>query len=332
MKYALSLLFILMISSSCSKRTKSLYSQLPDSQDGVIEVNVSEDQAGAQRSSQPTVILENELLEKEAKLIKKYNGGKTDTFSFLVINASTSQVLRSYNSTQLHQMASLTKLPTSIMALVNLPNPDIKKIKKILKESNNGAASQLLHETVKVMFQLDVPGKAYEKEHSCPSQEILNNEREAAGMMLDWFKTVVRARWNGAVINDGAGCDKGNLINAQQILKILQFADSAVPQATGQSFEQMLSISGVDGTWSDRNQDSRGMVLAKTGTLNTESNLAGYFYAKRDGQMHKYYFAILVQTSVGAEYIKNARSFIEGLLRGWIGYYSAQPGEAISNF
>ncbi|MCJ8277316.1 MAG: D-alanyl-D-alanine carboxypeptidase [Bdellovibrionales bacterium] len=100
----------------------------------------------------------------------------------------------------------------------------------------------------------------------------------------------------------------------------------------GKSFEELLSISGVDGTWRSRNTEHRGRIFAKTGTLRPNSNLAGYFYARRDGEMKKYYFTVFVEKRGAGQYTTQARRMIESLLRYWINYYSQNEGEPIGDF
>jgi D-alanyl-D-alanine carboxypeptidase len=323
------LLTLMIAGTACSKKNNSIYANIPEDGDGVIVSEIPEDEQ-VPEENQPSLVLSDELMKAELDIAKSMHKGQLSRFSFLIVDASNKAVMRSYKAFQPRRLASITKIATAVTALENVNGPSVDKIRSMLKSSNNGEASRYLRLSAKAILNYIAPGSAYTTPHSCPSSSALSNEYKAAGIMLDWIKSKVTVDWNGGVLKDGAGCDYGNYLNTVQMVKILEFADAQGPAYAGLTFEKLLSVSGVDGTWANYNKDHKGLVLAKTGTLNPNANLAGYFYAKRNGEMKKYYFVVFVEKDSGTTNSTNARKFIEALVRNWINYYAQQAGEPIA--
>lgn len=330
MNKIITLLLASLVFTACAKNNDSIYSGLEAEEDGVLDAEIPFDGSEAALGPQPSLVLTDTLTKAEADIAKKHHKNQLSRFSFVIVDAKTNKIMRSYKAQQPRRLASVTKISTALTALENVNGPSVSKIKSMLKSSNNGEASRYLRLSVKSMFSYIVPGAGYSAAASCPS--AVNNESQAATMMLDWIQhEVPDVNWTGSALKDGAGCNYSNQMTAVQIAKILQYADLRGAAYEGQTFEKLLSISGVDGTWASRNTDHKGLVLAKTGTLNPNANLAGYFYARRNGVLNKYYFAILVEKDSGTTNANNARTFIEVLVRNWINYYVQQPGEPIAN-
>lgn len=334
MKTKILLLTTLLIATACGKSSHSIYQGLAEDEDGVInsvvdDENQTEDQL-ADRDDAKTVVLPDELTSAEANLIKQYLSNQTAKVSFAVVDAEDDSIVRAYRSLQLRKLASVTKVSTSIAALENVNGIEVNKVKAMLKSSDNGEASRYVRLAAKAIEGWVSPGSNYSTPHSCPGSSTLQKENEAAKIVLSWIKKQVSdIDWSGAALKDGAGCDYGNVMTPLQMLNVLRLADSKGKAFAGLSYEQLLSISGVDGTWASRNTDAKGRVLAKTGTLSVAGNLAGYFYAKRNGVLKKYYFAVLVEKS-SSQTNANVRTMIEGLVRNWINYYSQQKGESLA--
>lgn len=325
----ITLFLTLIIAVACSKNKESIYANLASDEDGIVDSEIPFDGSETEQEPQPPLVLTDTLTKAEADIAKKHHKNQLSRFSFLIVDASTNNVMRSYKAFQPRRLASVTKVSTALTALENVSGANVDKIKSMLKSSNNGEASRYLRLSAKALLNFIAPGTAYTTASSCPSS--LANEHKAAGIVHDWLKNEVRdVDWSGSSLKDGAGCDYGNFMNAVQTVKVLQLADSKGAAYNGQSFEKLLSISGVDGTWASRNTDHKGLVLAKTGTLNPNANLAGYFYARRNGKLHKYYFVVFVEKDSGSTNATNARTFIEVLVRNWINYYAQQAGEPIA--
>jgi hypothetical protein len=322
--------------SGCSPTPFSIYDGLGETEDGVLSVDIpdeetSEEEAGledeaevvseAPGSESEIEAMNSGLTQAERSIVKRNYGSRWTSFGFVVVDAKSGLVRRAYRADERRRLASVTKIATAITALENQQSVDVASIGRMLKTSHNGRASQFLRQTVRQRWGVMTSGSGYSAAASCPGSAV-RRERPAAKIMLDW---IVSRRpsldWSGASLNDGAGCDYDNFMSPRQVASILRYADSRGRAWRGASFERLLSISGVDGTWRGRNTEHRGRVLAKTGTLSPNSNLAGYFYARRGGELHKYDFVILVEKS-GAGETQRARRFIESMVRHWITHYS----------
>lgn len=312
--------------TACSDNSKSIYGNLDPNEDGVVDSIISEETEST-RALDPSLVLPDTLTQNESDIVRKKYKNQVDKFSFIVVDAEKKNVIRSYRSFEPRRLASVTKVVTALTALKNIKTPDVTKISSMLKNSNNSEASRYLRLSVLALANYVVPGSGYTETHSCPAAAI-EKEAPAANIMYHWIQSQVKdVDWEGSALKDGAGCNYGNLFNTLQVVKVLQFADNQGSSFSGKNFEQLLSISGVDGTWANHNTDNKGQVLAKTGTLDHTANLAGYFYARRNGVLKKYYFAVLVEKK--PEDSALARTFIESLVRNWINYFAKQEGESL---
>lgn len=312
------LLPLLVFQIACAKKSQSIYGALPADEDGSIAADIPVEEDPEFPNEVDTVpTLPDELSTVEQKLTKDLYSNQTSKFSFLVVNAKTGDVIRSHLATTPRRLASVTKVSTSVAALENVNNISFDKVAAMLKASNNGEASRYVRLAAKAIDGFTVTGGEYSAAASCPSSTA--KELPAARSAFGWIKKQrPDVDWTGADVRDGAGCDYGNQFTALQTVYVLQLADSFGSSYGGKTFEQLLSIAGVDGTWKSHNTDSKGKIFAKTGTLSPNSNLAGYFYANRGGVAHKYYFTIFVEKRVGVDTSEKARKFIEALVRNWI--------------
>jgi D-alanyl-D-alanine carboxypeptidase len=341
-KHASFLTIVILLSaalSACAPAKPSIYQGLKETEDAVLdsEIDLSEPSLADALDVEPSSVemtpeqeaLAADLSNEERALITKWHKGQTDKLSFVVVDEDQKLVRRAHLATTPRRLASVTKLPTAISALNHVNGIDFQKVKRMLKSSHNGEASRYLRLAVKAMQNYIVQGPTYSAASSCPSSSVLRNEHPAARIVFDWFRRQIpQADWTNGSLKDGAGCDYGNFLSPLQIVQLLKMADDQGPAFGGQDFEQFLSKSGVDGTWRGRNTDAPGRVLAKTGTLAVSSNLAGYFYANRDRQLRKYYFAILI-AKTAAENVSNTRSLSEGLVRHWLKTFSATSGDGL---
>jgi len=315
------LLFICLLSLTqiaCAKKNNSIYGNLSADQDGAISSEIPNEESSEFPNLPDTAPqFPDELSSVEKKLTQDMHSGQTEKLSFLVVNAETQVVIRSHLATVPRRLASLTKITTAISALRNVSGVNYDKVGNMLKTSNNGEASRYVRLAAKAIDNLVVTGGEYTAASSCPMSTT--KEIPAANSVLKWLTDQLPAvDWSDAVIRDGAGCDYGNHFSALQTIHVLKLASSYGKIFDGNSFEDLLSISGVEGTWKNFNTDSKGMIFAKTGTLAPNSNLAGYFYVKRNNKIYKYFFAIFVEKRVNIDSSAAARKFIEALVRNWI--------------
>lgn len=329
----LPVLFLLF--AACSKSGKGIYENIPANEDGIVDVSLTEEDISLEKISQRNwtneIIKADDLSSPEISIVKTYHRGQFSRFSFIIVDAESNKVVRSYLADTPRKLASVTKVSTAIASLETIPNVNVNTIKTMLKSSLNNIASKYVRLAAKSINNYTTNKKSYNEPHSCPS--TFKNDQKAAEIVFEWIASQFKdVDWTNASLKDGAGCDYENKMSAFQLTKIFQLADSMGPIYDGHSFEQLLSISGTDGTWANYNKDTKGRILAKTGTLSPASNLAGYFYAKKQDKLKKYYFAILVEKDAGTENTNKARKFIEALMRNWIFFYSEHDGEFLATF
>lgn len=333
--------------AACSAPEASFYKGIPAEGDGVVDIEIPDDpedmeeildeieneEGQASEDSGEGEVFRNkdELSQRERELVDELHNGDRDKLSFIIVDVERSLVMRSYLAETPRRLASVSKIPTALAALEEVNNVSTTKVTRMLKNSHNGEASRYVRLAGKAIGNHNTTGEGYSAGASCPS--AFRNDLTATKISQNWlFGKVSGVDWTDASLNDGAGCDYGNFMNSIQMASVLDWADSRGKSYAGKSFEELLSISGVDGTWRNRNKDNRGQVLAKTGTLRPNSNLAGYFYARRDGDLKKYYFTVFVEKRGAGSHTTKARQLIESLVRYWIGYYSQTEGQPIGRF
>ncbi len=304
-----------------------MYGGLGETTDGVIEFELPTTSEENEISDPqlyhdwPVKTSRDQLTSQELKLIQRYHEGQTDRISFTIVEAKSQTMRRSYLGETPRLLASVTKLPTALAALESVRNVDVNKIRSMLKSSDNAEASRYVRLAARAIADFDTPGAPFTGASSCPSASRLEQEHPAANIVFNWVQNAIpRVDWSQGALKDGAGCDYGNYLTPLQLMHLLRYADQKGAAFNGMTFEELLSISGVDGTWKNRNQDAKGRVLAKTGTLRLASNLTGYFYVKKNNKLEKYYFSVLVSRS-GSQSSGNARAMIEELVRYWLEYF-----------
>jgi serine-type D-Ala-D-Ala carboxypeptidase/endopeptidase (penicillin-binding protein 4) len=97
----------------------------------------------------------------------------------------------------------------------------------------------------------------------------------------------------GFDLRDGSGLSRSNLVTAHGLVDLLSAMDRH-PHAA--AFRASLAVAGTDGTLERRLKAARGQLLAKTGTLDQMSALAGYA-TRRDGK--RLAFAVIINNHTG---------------------------------
>lgn len=161
---------------------------------------------------------------------------------------------------------SKNTITTSLAPLaINQSAPLSELLTIMLKKSNNLIADTVFR-TIGAHY-FNIPGSW--RNSSDAVKLIL---REKAGIDLE-----------NAVIADGSGLSRLNLIDANKLMQILQYI--AANNDTLHMIE-MLPIAGVDGTLQYRksfsNNELKSIVYAKTGYLEGNYNLAGFIKLKED--------------------------------------------------
>jgi len=87
---------------------------------------------------------------------------------------------------------------------------------------------------------------------------------------------------NNLRLVDGSGMSRYNLVTADEVTDLLNYAYHRLPYAT--DFIQALPVGGIDGTLARRmhKMDLRGRVRAKTGTMHSVTALSGYLETTHD--------------------------------------------------
>lgn len=321
------LLFSLIFNAACSK-DEGLYQNLGPEEDGVVSIGIPDDDEPAPQPESRGI---DQLTSEEVALVDRWHEGDYDKLSFVVVDVDRSEVLKSYFSEIPARLASVSKITTALAALENVRNVEVPKVANMLKISNNGEASRYVRLGAKALEGLVLPNPHYSQKHSCPSAFL--EDEPAAQVVFKWLTEELNyVDWTGAGFYDGAGCHYDNFMSPLQVARILEYADSKGKAYNNLQFEDLLSINGKDGTWKNKNLEHKGYIFAKTGTLNPNANLSGYFYARKNNQFRKFYFSVFIQKKGGGSYSTKARRLIEELLRYWINYYSAYPGDSLGEF
>lgn len=163
---------------------------------------------------------------------------------------------------------SETKKPITkslVPLAINQSQPLPELLTEMLKKSNNLIADTLFRTIGAKHFNMSGTWK----NSSDATKAIL---LEKASIDLD-----------NAVIMDGSGLSRLNLIDADKLMQILQYI--AANDETLHMMD-MLPISGVDGTLQYRkslsNSSLKSIIRAKTGYLESNYNLAGFIKLKND--------------------------------------------------
>ncbi|KAF0152201.1 MAG: D-alanyl-D-alanine carboxypeptidase / D-alanyl-D-alanine-endopeptidase [Ignavibacteria bacterium] len=116
--------------------------------------------------------------------------------------------------------------------------------------------------------------------------------------LIDSLITLIGAEPKTYRITDGSGLSYYNLAAAELFTKVLVYMFEQEAK-TYDAFFKSLPICGVDGTLSNRCQNSsaKGNVFAKTGTLSGVASLSGYIKTRKDNWLA---FSILIQNYVGS--------------------------------
>ena len=137
------------------------------------------------------------------------------------------------------------------------------------------------HDSVPITEDLRVINKVSQNLHAELTLRLLGKERGTSGSIqgglevMRGFLTSAGVQPEQFIFYDGSGLSRENLVSPAAVVKLLQYAHQ---QPWGNLFEDTLPISGVDGSLSDRLKTPpyKGIVHAKTGSLNHVSSLSGY--------------------------------------------------------
>jgi serine-type D-Ala-D-Ala carboxypeptidase/endopeptidase (penicillin-binding protein 4) len=132
-----------------------------------------------------------------------------------------------------------------------------------------------------LLDDLTVVNKESQNLHAELLLRLLGREKGTAGTIeagsevLRGFLSRADIRSDEYVFYDGSGLSRQNLVTPHAIVKLLLFASQ---QPWGNEYRSTLPVGGTDGTLADRfkDDDEKGKVDAKTGSLSHVSTLSGY--------------------------------------------------------
>ncbi|CAM2011222.1 D-alanyl-D-alanine carboxypeptidase/D-alanyl-D-alanine endopeptidase [Acanthopleuribacter pedis] len=131
----------------------------------------------------------------------------------------------------------------------------------------------------------------------------------AGGEAMMDFLAEIDADYPENRVADGSGLSYSNRLSARTLIKMIRTLKTNPATA---SWEQTLAVGGVDGTLRNRltENDVRGRVFAKTGTLNPVVSLSGVVTNRHNG--NSYLFSFLMNDVVSKT---NARATVDRAVR-----------------
>jgi len=136
---------------------------------------------------------------------------------------------------------------------------------------------------------------------------------EEAGLQVVMeFLAQAGVETKGISLNDGSGLSRANLLTPRFQTSLLLFLST---RPHFDLFLSTLAVSGTDGTLRNRLASERGVIHAKTGTLNGVSSLSGYMTTKSGRNL---VFSIFANFRVS---VSRIRSTIDEICRLFVSQY-----------
>ena len=173
---------------------------------------------------------------------------------------------------------TLGKIKPSMLLATHYSQPIVHIMAETLKPSDNLYADSLfLHTAAKI--------------HGAPL-----NWEEAQPVIKQYLQQQTGIDMHPAVLIDGSGLSRHNLLTAEQTVELLSYLYNHFPLAY--EYIAALPIAGQDGTLLHRlrNPTQKGLIRAKTGSMTGVISLSGYLYT---ANAHTLAFAIFINTRAG---------------------------------
>ena len=168
--------------------------------------------------------------------------------------------------------------PSSLLLSIHQSKPINQLMADTLKPSDNLYADSLyLHAATKL--------------HGSPL-----NWQEAQPIVKNFLQQQTGINLQNAVLIDGSGLSRQDLLTAEQTVDLLRFLHDRFPLAY--EYISALPIAGCDGTLQRRfrKPSQQGLLRAKTGTMTGVMSLSGYLYT---ANAHTLAFAIFINKKPG---------------------------------
>jgi len=185
---------------------------------------------------------------------------------------------------------SNTKI-TGKIKLGNMPKDTL-----LIASTQSRPISQLMTETLKSSDNLFAESLFLHAAKSVNKTPV--NWEEAKNLVTDFLQKQTGINMNKAVLADGSGLSRYNLITPHQTVQLLQFLHSRFPFSY--EFIAALPIAGRDGTLQRRlkKPSQQDLLRAKTGTMKGIISLSGYLYTANG---HTLAFAIYINNYPGTK-------------------------------
>ncbi len=124
------------------------------------------------------------------------------------------------------------------------------------------------------------------------------NWQQAQPIVKNFLQQQTGISLQSAVLTDGSGLSRHDLLTAQQTVELLRFLHNRFPLAY--EYIAALPIAGQDGTLQRRfrKPSQQGLLRAKTGTMTGVISLSGYLYTANS---HTLAFAIFINKTPGTK-------------------------------
>lgn len=167
---------------------------------------------------------------------------------------------------------------------------NIKPSGKLLAHNYSKTITQLIADTLKPSDNL------YAESLFLKTASLIDNNQfnweSAQNTIKDYLAKETGINLKSAIIVDGSGLSRNNLISPLQTLNLLVFIYKQFPLAY--EYIAALPIAGVDGTLAQRFKGQKGLIRAKTGTMKGVLSLSGFLNTANN---HTVAFAIFINTA-----------------------------------
>ncbi|PJD90537.1 MAG: D-alanyl-D-alanine carboxypeptidase/D-alanyl-D-alanine-endopeptidase [Legionella sp.] len=169
-----------------------------------------------------------------------------------------------------------------------------KKPSMLLAIHRSKPITQLLADTLKPSDNLYANSLFLHTAHKIKGSPL--NWQQAEPVMKQYLQHQTGINMESAVLLDGSGLSRNDLLTAEQTVSLLRYLYDRFPLAY--EYIAALPIAGQDGTLQRRlrKPTQKGLIRAKTGSMTGITSLSGYLYT---ANAHTLAFAIYINTRPG---------------------------------
>lgn len=161
---------------------------------------------------------------------------------------------------------------------------------RLIAKNYSKPVSQLIADTLKPSDNL------YAESLFLKTAALINKDKSnwdsAKNTVKDYLQKETGINLKNAIIVDGSGLSRSNLLSPLQTLNLLIFIYNKFPLAY--EYISALPVAGVDGTLAQRFKNQKGLIRAKTGTMKGVLSLSGFLHTENH---HTIAFAIFINAA-----------------------------------